>query len=304
MTTTVLLAGATGMLGNRIAGHLLDQPDVALRLLLRAAPTAGTGKARAVDTLVARGAQVVTGDVTDPGTLDAATRGIDVVVSALQGGPDIIVDGQIALAQAAARNGVRRFLPSDFAIDLFAAPEGAPQFDMRRRADSAIDALPLQVVHVLGGGFMDMMLDPDTAGLIDLAAGTVLVWGTGDEAFNLTTVEDTARFTAALATDPADVSGVRYVSGAETTFNAIIDETERITGSPLTRTVAGNTEDLRRITAAADDPWSVVMPWYLLSMLTIGPFPTTDNDRYPDAHPTGLRDYLLDAHQAHHAGRS
>jgi hypothetical protein len=37
MTTTVLLAGSTGMLGNRIASHLLDQPGVALRLLLRAA---------------------------------------------------------------------------------------------------------------------------------------------------------------------------------------------------------------------------------------------------------------------------
>jgi uncharacterized protein YbjT (DUF2867 family) len=302
MTTTVLLAGATGMLGNRIAGHLLDQPDVALRLLLRTAPSAGTVKARAVDSLVARGAAVATGDVTEPASLDAATRDVDVVVSALQGGPDIIVDGQIALARAAARNGVRRFLPSDFAIDLFAAPEGAPQFDMRRRADRAIDALPLQVVHVLNGGFMDMMLDPGTAGLIDLDAGTVMVWGTGDEAFNLTTVDDTARFTAALATDPSDVSGVRYVSGAETTFNAIIDETERIAGVTLTRNVLGSAEDLRRITSGAGDPWSVVMQWYLLSMLTVGPFPTTDNDRYPDARPTGLHDYLVGAHQARNGG--
>jgi len=81
--------------------------------------------------------------------------------------PDI-VDGQVALAGAAAQNGVRRFLPSDFAIDLFAAPEGAPQFDMRRRADSVIDALPLEVVHVLNGAFMDMMLDPSTAAAVDL----------------------------------------------------------------------------------------------------------------------------------------
>ncbi len=298
MTTTVLLAGATGMLGNRIAGHLLDQPDVVLRLLLRAPAPAGSAKAEAVDTLVARGAGTVSGDVTDPTTLDAATRGADVVVSALQGGPDIVVDGQIALAEAAARNGARRFLPSDFAIDLFSAPEGAPQFAMRRHADEVIDALPMEVVHVLNGGFMDMMLDPDTPGIVDLQAGTATVWGTGDEPFNLTTVEDTARFTARIATDPADVSGVHRVSGAETSFNAIIDETERITGNPLTRTVMGTTEDLRRITAGADDPWSVVMPWYLLSMLTVAPFATTDNDRYPDARPTGLRDYLVAAHAA------
>src|SRR6185312_11780832 len=36
MTTIVLLAGATGMLGDRIARHLLDQPGVTVRLLIRA----------------------------------------------------------------------------------------------------------------------------------------------------------------------------------------------------------------------------------------------------------------------------
>jgi uncharacterized protein YbjT (DUF2867 family) len=298
MTTTVLLAGATGMLGNRIAPHLLDQSDVEVRLLLRSAAPAEAGKAEAVSALVARGASVVTGDVTEPASLDAATAGVDVVVSALQGGPEIILDGQVALARAAAGNGVRRFLPSDFAIDLFAAPQGAPQFDMRRRADSAIDALPMQVVHVLNGGFMDLMLDPGTPGLIDLDKGTAMLWGTGDEPFDLTTVDDTARFTARVATDPADLSGVRYLSGDRTTFDTIIGETERITGTTLTRNVLGSADDLRRITAGADDPWSVVPQWYFLSMLTVAPFPTNENDRYPDAHPTGLHDYLVQAHRA------
>ena len=298
MTMTVLLAGATGMLGDRIAAHLLDQTDVEVRLLLRTAAPAEAGKAKAVGALVARGASVVTGDVTEPASLDAATAGVDVVVSALQGGPEIILDGQVALARAAAGNGVRRFLPSDFAIDLFAAPQGAPQFDMRRRADRAIDALPMQVVHVLNGGFMDLMLDPGTPGLIDLDKGTAMLWGTGDEPFDLTTVDDTARFTARVATDPADLSGVRYLSGDRTTFNTIIGETERITGTTLTRNVLGSADDLRRITAGADDPWSVVPQWYFLSMLTLAPFPTNENDRYPDAHPTGLHDYLVQAHRA------
>jgi nucleoside-diphosphate-sugar epimerase len=298
MTTTVLLAGSTGMLGNRIASHLIDQPDTAVRLLLRASAHHDPDKAEAVEALVSRGAVVVTGDVTDPSSLDQATASVDVVVSALQGGPEIIVDGQVALAESAVRAGVRRFVPSDFAIDLFSAPEGAPQFAMRRRAASAIDALPLEVVHVLNGAFMDMMLDPKTAGIVDLENGTASVWGTGDEPFNLTTVEDTARFTARIATDPADVSGVRYVSGAETTFNRIIAETEAVAGMTLTRTVLGSAEDLRHIVADAEDPWSVVPQWYLLSMLTVPPFPTTDNDRYPDAHPTSLHDYLVDAHRA------
>lgn len=298
MTTTVLLAGATGMLGNRIATHLLAQPEVSLRLLVRPTTRQDTAKAQAIASLVAAGATVVDGDVTEPTSLDPATAGVDVVVSALQGGPAIIVDGQVALASAAARNGVRRFLPSDFAIDLFAAPEGAPQFDSRRQADAAIDALPLEVVHVLSGAFMDMLLDPGTPGLIDLAAGTVMVYGTGDEPFDLTTVDDTARFVARVATDPTELSGVHYLSGARASFNTIIAETERVTGSTLTRYVLGTVDDLRSAVAAASDPWAVVQQWYLLSMLTVPPFPTNDNDRYPDARPTGLRDYLTQAHQA------
>ncbi|WP_410628330.1 NmrA family NAD(P)-binding protein [Amycolatopsis sp. cmx-8-4] len=297
MTTTVLLAGSTGVLGTRIAHHLLAQSDIALRLLLRASARNDPAKAEAIDALVAKGAVVVVGDVTDPASLNLATAGTDVIVSALQGGTEIIVDGQIALAESAVRNGARRFLPSDFAIDLFAAPEGAPQFDIRKRAANVIDAMPLQVVHVLNGGFMDMMLDPRAAGIIDLNAGTVSLWGTGDEPFNLTTVEDTARFTAKIATDPAEISGVHYVSGAETTFNAIIDETEHLAGTTLTRNVVGDADDLRRITADAEDPWSVIQEWYLLSMLTVPPFPATDNERYPDVRPTGLHDYLVAAHR-------
>ena len=91
---------------------------------------------------------------------------------------------------------------------------------------------------------------------------------------------------------------MRYLSGDRTTFNTIIAETERLTGNPLTRTVLGSADDLRRITAGADDPWSVVPQWYFLSMLTVPRFPTNDNDRYPDARPSGLRDYLTQAHRA------
>jgi hypothetical protein len=90
---------------------------------------------------------------------------------------------------------------------------------------------------------------------------------------------------------------VRYLSGSRSTFNEIIAETERLTGTTLTRNTLGTADDLRKITANADDPWSVVPQWYFLSMLTVPPFPHTENDRYPNAHPTTLHDYLTQAHR-------
>lgn len=286
------------MLGGLIADHLLAQDDVDVRLLVRDSAHQDLDKAAAINALIGRGATVVPGDVSDPPSLTAATRGVDVVVSALQGRRAIIVDGQLALAEAAVRNGVRRFIPSDFALNLFDAPVGAPQFDLRREADEAIDAMPLEVVHILNGAFMDMMLDPKTAGIVDLQTDTARLWGTGNEPFNLTTVDDTARFAALLATDPDDVSGMRRIAGAETTFNTIIAKTERITGRPLTAQIFGSADDLRRITGGAEDPWSAIREWYFLSMITVPPFAETDNDRYPELRLTTLDDYLAAAHQA------
>jgi uncharacterized protein YbjT (DUF2867 family) len=117
-STTVLLAGATGMLGGRIAHHLLDAEEVALRLLVRSPVLADPAKRSRLDRLVERGAEVVEGDVSDTASLGRATGGVDVVVSALQSEREVLVDGQVALARAAAANGVRRMLPSDFALDL------------------------------------------------------------------------------------------------------------------------------------------------------------------------------------------
>ena len=48
MTQLVLLAGATGMLGRRIAHHLTREPDARLRLLLRPGTMADARKAKAL----------------------------------------------------------------------------------------------------------------------------------------------------------------------------------------------------------------------------------------------------------------
>lgn len=133
----VLVVGATGTLGSRIATHLIAD-GAAVRLLTRPATQIDPARAATLAPLIAAGATMVEGDLADVDSLAKATAGIDVVVSAVQGGPAVVVDGQLALARAAAANGVRRIVPSDFALDLFKAPPGVhPLFDLRRTADDA-----------------------------------------------------------------------------------------------------------------------------------------------------------------------
>jgi uncharacterized protein YbjT (DUF2867 family) len=287
---TVLLAGSTGMLGGRIAHHLLDEPATALRLLVRPGGPGDPVKKEAVRRLEERGALLVDGDVTDPASLDAATAGVDVIVSALQGGPDVITDGQVALARAAAGNGARRMVPSDFAADLFTAPPGEhPFFDWRRAADEAIATTGLEHVHVLNGAFLDGFV----ASLLDHGARTVTFWGTGDEPIEATTVDDTARYTARAALDRDLPSGKFPVVGARISAALVADTAERLTGHRYTRTSLGTADELRTRIANARTRGDGLATWigdvYWLFMITgVTAVRDPQNARYPDITPEPL----------------
>ena len=240
MTQTILLAGATGMLGSRIAHYLLEQPDARLRLLVRDI----AGKKQGLDALAAKGAELIEGDLADPASLDRATQGVDVIVSAVQGGPDIIVDGQLALAEAGKRNGVRRILPSDFGLDLFKATPGEhAAFDWRRMADERIAAIGLEQVNILQGGFMQLFMPG--MGAIDLEKGTVGFFGDGNRPIEVTSVEDTARMTARVALDRSVPAGKFAFAGAHVSFRQAGEIVAARTGRALKPVSFGSETELR-----------------------------------------------------------
>ena len=284
MTQTILLAGGTGMLGSRIADDLLNRPQARLRLLVRGGEAAG--KRAALNPLLARGAEIVEGDLADRASLDRATRGVEVIVSAVQGGPEVIIDGQVALAEAGQRNGVRRILPSDYALDLFKATPGEHRmFDLRRKADAMIAATGIEHVHVLQGAFMEMF--GPGMGTIDYAAGTVTFWGDGTQVIETTSVEDTARMVARIALDRS-VQSVKFAfAGDQVSILDAAKVLEAQTGRSFERRSLGSEADLRAAMkdAARDaaDPFKAVMLAYQLYMLT-GQTALGDlqNDRYPD----------------------
>ncbi|MFJ8026811.1 NmrA family NAD(P)-binding protein [Streptomyces sp. NPDC096311] len=291
-----LVAGGTGMLGARIAHHLLNEPAVAeggeLRLLVRTDSLADPAKKRLIDALVDQGAVIMPGDLHDDKALTDAASGMDVVVSAVQGGRNVIVDGQVNLARAAERAGARRFVPSDFAIDLFKAPPGALMFDPRREADEIISALDLDVMHVLTGGFLDMVLDPRAKGIVDANNATVTCWGTGEEPFNMTTVDDTARLTACLVLDDTASAGVHMFAAAETSPSQLAEELSKATGRTFTLNRLGSVDDLRAAISRETDPGVAFRLWYMLSLATTPPFAALENDRYPDIELTTLSEQL------------
>lgn len=225
-------------------------------------------------------------------SLDRATEGVDVVVSAVQGGREVVVDGQIALARAAVKSGVRRILPSDFALDLFKATPGELfPFDLRREADEEIASLGIEHVHVLNGAFLDTLA---AGGIVDFddEAGVASFWDSGEERFEATTVDDTARYAARVAVDASVPSGKFAVAGQRLSYGDIVSAVERETGRRYERRSLGTTDDLRAWIESqreAGEMMAVMYGTYQLYMLT-GQTALDDlqNDRYPDIEPVTL----------------
>ncbi len=292
MTHTVLLAGATGMLGSQIARQLLALPTPPhLRLLVR---DRNSDRAKVLAPFLEQGAETVDGDLSNRDSLDRATHNVDVIISAVQGGPDVIVDGQVALAEAGKRNGVRRILPSDFALDLFKATPGEHMmFDLRAKADAQIAEIGLEQVNVLQGAFMGVFLPG--MGAVNLEAGTISFFGDGERLIEVTSVEDTARMVAHVALDRDVPPGKFGFAGDRLSFREAGRVIEAKTGRPIKPVSLGSEADLRAAIAAAD-PGKKVMLAYLLYM-TNGQttIDNLQNDRYPGTRLERFADYISHA---------
>lgn len=99
MTTTVLVTGATGVIGSRLV-PLLAERGAQVRAMTRR-PDASLPHHPAIDPIV--------GDFADPASLDAALAGVDTVFLACANVPDQ-VEHETALVDAAARAGVGRLV--------------------------------------------------------------------------------------------------------------------------------------------------------------------------------------------------
>lgn len=103
-----LVTGATGYIGGRLVGRLIDAGHT-VRVLVR-----DEQRARAMPW--ASSAQIAVGDVTDAGSLDSALHDVDVVyylVHSMTAGSDFALQDQLAAqttAQAAERAGVRQIV--------------------------------------------------------------------------------------------------------------------------------------------------------------------------------------------------
>jgi NAD(P)-dependent dehydrogenase (short-subunit alcohol dehydrogenase family) len=226
MKKTIVVAGGTGNLGNRIVRELLKR-DAVIRAIVR--PSTDPEKIKALNHM---GATVEEVDLDSVEAIAYVCAGASCVVSALAGLSDVIVDVQKRLLTGALQAGVPRFIPSNFCTDYTDLVPGENRnFDVRRAFRAYLDRMPIQASSVFNGAFADI-LQYNTP-ILNLKEKRIGYWGEkADWPLDFTTMDDTAAFTAEVALDEEAPRNVQIAS-FQVSPTRLWHDVQQVTGQPF-----------------------------------------------------------------------
>ena len=227
-----LVVGATGSLGSEIVKLLADAGKPA-RALVR--PTSDQKK---VDQLQTLGAEIVSGDLKDRPSLDAACRGVSAIISTasstlsrLEGDTIRTVDheGQLSLVDAARAAGVAHFVLISFSGMNVEFPLQTAKREVERHLkESGMTYTILQPTF-----FMEVWLSPALG--FDAAQGTAQVYGSGQQKISWISFQDVAEFAIASLDNPAARNAVIKLGGPEALSPLeVVKIFEKQSGRPFT----------------------------------------------------------------------
>ena len=194
MGKTILVAGATGNLGFKIVEHL-TQKGADIKVLVRA-----ESKKEKISALEKLGAKVILVNNWRKGDLINSFNDVSCVISCLAGLRDVVIDAQKELLDAAIEAKVARFIPSDYSLDFTKFNDGENRnLDLRREFHKYLDKSPISATSIFNGAFADMLTNEMP--LIFFKQKMILYWGGADHKWGLTTVDNTAEYTASVAMD-------------------------------------------------------------------------------------------------------
>lgn len=291
----IVVAGASGRLGDRITASLIER-GATVRALVRRGSARGK-----TDELRKLGASTIGVDFLNAAELSDACRGADCVVSAVAGLRSVIVDAQTQLLEAAVRAEVPRFIPSDYCIDYTKlTPGNNRNLDARREFNDRLDKSPIAATSVLCGMFTDLLTGQ--APVVLFEKKRIFHWGNADQLMDFTTMDNTAQFTAEVALDPATPRILR-VAGDQISARGLSVVASELTGKKFKLLRPGGLgafnviiKVMRTLMPAKDDlypPWQGMQ--YLRDMLSgEAKLQPLDNSRYSGVRWTTVQDVLAE----------
>ena len=297
--TTVLVLGSTGMLGTKIVNALLDKGETEVRAMVRPNSYGKEDKRQNIEAMKDKGAIIVEGDLMKPDSLLRVFEGVDVVVSAV-GNSKVTVPGQKNAIDSAKKQGVTRFIPSDFSVDYRKIDYGEnDNLDMRKEVLEHLQKSGLDYTLILNGSFVDILPTPYMPEF-DLENGIFQYWGDGDTPVDMTTTEDTAKYTAEAVSDTGLVNTALEVAGESLTMKQLQAAYESATGKKLEIKHLGSVTELKSWIddrkQTADSPLEYIPRQYEYVMISSkGKLDNIQNSRYPHIKPLTVKQYIEQA---------
>lgn len=213
--STVLVAGATGLVGSEICKILLAAGRP-VRALVRS-----TSDPAKVEKLRSLGAEIFQGDVRNPASLDKACQGVTYVITTVSAMPfsyeagvnDLRitdVEGTSSLIEAAKANGVAQFIFTSIAVD--EVPE-SPLKWANAEVERKLKESGLVYTILRPSFFMEVWLGPAVG--FDAANAKATIYGTGQNPISWIAVRDVAQFAVASLDHPAAKNATLRLGGPE-----------------------------------------------------------------------------------------
>src|SRR5690606_10032483 len=261
-SSTVLVAGATGILGSEICRQLI-QDNYLVKGLVR--PTSDSEK---ISRLTAMGVETVVGDLKEPVSLKNALKGVSSVISTVsstlsrQEGDSIqSVDeeGQMNLINTAVKAEVQQFLFISVA-DL----EDNPLQRAKKRVEKHLIESGLNYTILKPSYFMEVWLSPSLG--FNYAEGSATIYGEGNNKVSWISLRDVASFAVASLANPGAINRIVELGGPEALSPLeVVDLFSSIQGRRYELQFISE-EALKSQIEAADDPLSKTFASLMLGL--------------------------------------
>jgi hypothetical protein len=215
----IAVAGASGTLGRKILEHLLTVPGITkITAITRSTPLDESSNNPLVSF-----ASIASYD--DHEKLVTALQGHDLLVSAIAGAVAGVVD--VLLVEAAVVAGVKRFMPSEYTVDVL-HPHSvafarstilAAKIASANKMKLLAKAGKIEYTTFVTGPFLDFWLSQTVEGIVDLSNNTVMLYDGGEKQVTGSTIDFVSLCVCAVITMPQDSTRNQRIRVAETQFN-------------------------------------------------------------------------------------
>lgn len=298
----ILIAGATGKLGQNLITSCLNR-NYQVRALCRNPDKIPFPVRDQLESLV------TPANYYDIPALDKACMGIDAIIVAYTGIPELQLDAQLLLLRAAERAGITKFVAQSWNYDWRAMELGQhesydPFLCFRRHVDLTSGIRPVYVfTGVLAEVLFSTFFTTKYNGIWDEDGHRIVTYGTGEEEWHVTTYADAAEYTVEILELPdIEKGGFFSVSSFVHSSRDIARIYGETRGIEVPVVLEGSVDDLRKVALAAREKTGDPKNYYeyigffyqLFTLDGTWVLKELDNDRFPGVKPTSLEQLLTE----------